>query len=130
TIIAGDWHSSVAFSQNGTKVIDDLNPQTIQSLRDAFEEAIAPSWVPTCTYCPSPMNPYNGGFKVGYAFSSTYLFNWPAKATTDQSLLFTEATVPTATGNEMLSPSFGLNIRVIRPCGEARGRSPAPRARA
>jgi hypothetical protein len=115
TIIAGDWHASVAFTQSGAKVIDDLNPQTILSLRDAFQEAIAPSWTPTCTYCPSPMNPYNGGFKVGYAFASTYLFNWPAKATTDEALLFTDAIIPTATGSEMLSPSFGLNVRVIRP---------------
>ena len=113
-IVTGDWHSSVAFSQNGTKVIDDLNPDTINALRGAFSQASPPSWVPTCTYCPGSVNPYNGSFNVGYAFAETYLFNWPDKATTDESILFNQP-ISTRNGSEMLSPSFGLNVRVIRP---------------
>ena len=114
-IIAGDFHAGVAVAQGATKVLADLDPDVIKALRAAFVEAKAPQWKPTCTYCPNAKNPYNGDF-VGIAIEGVYLANFPELPTTDESILFDTPVVPLPTGTTgMLSPSFGLNVRVIRP---------------
>lgn len=114
TIISGDWQASVAVTQGSVKVLADSNPEVIKSLRSSFAEAVAPDWVPTCTYCPSPKNPYNGTF-VGLAPEGVYLFNWPEHATTEEAILYDSPVVPLPTGKGMLSPWFGLGVRVVRP---------------
>jgi hypothetical protein len=115
-IIAGDFHSSVAASAaNGRLLVEDLNPDTTNLLRQSFVEATSPTWTPTCTYCPSTANPYNGAYKAGYAFAQIYVSNWADKATVDESILFKTAIVPTSSGTQMLSPSFGLNSVVLLP---------------
>jgi hypothetical protein len=109
-IIAGDWHSSIK-SDN----VDAVAPDTLTLLRQTYTQASPASWTPQCTYCSSPQNPFNGTGFVGYAFEDTFLSNWPANATTDESVIFNQQVVHTASGTEMLSPSFGSNVRIIRP---------------
>jgi hypothetical protein len=115
-IIAGDWHSSIAVTQGGTKLVDDQSPATLQLLRGAFQSATAASWSPSCSYCPGAKNAYNGDLSgIGLLLYETFLANWPASAATDESTIYNQPVVPLTSGTGMLSPYFGLNVRVLRP---------------
>lgn len=109
-IIAGDFHASLAAGS-----IAELNPGVIRALDQAFQRAEPEPFRPQCTYCPAPINTYNGAVSE-YVFESTYLWRWPDKATVEKTVIHNRPLIPgVVEGLGMLSPSFGLHVRVIRP---------------
>jgi endonuclease/exonuclease/phosphatase family metal-dependent hydrolase len=111
-ILAGDWHASLA----GTN-LTAVNAAVIEQLTGSFQPAQADGWQPQCTYCSQAVNAYNGA-DTQYLFATTFLWNWPAKATIESSIIFNQPVVPGVGPNGesgMLSPSFGYHARVIRP---------------
>jgi hypothetical protein len=127
-IVVGDWRSSKKDTTPppaGASAATDLNAQTMNTVfatAGGWTAAVATggttTWVPQCNFCPAPENPYNQA--ESYFVSQPFLVNWPgaANATTDESLLYTENTLPLGTadaGTGPISPYYGVNVRVIRP---------------
>lgn len=110
-IVAGDWQGSIAVA--GTDIAD-RNPDIIRLLRSNFQEATPADYVPQCTACVAPKNPFGKG-NTGFFALDVYLNNFQPNAAVEASLFFTEFTVPLADGTlGPLSPYFGFNTRVLR----------------
>jgi hypothetical protein len=128
TIIAGGWYSTVELEDAGTVVLGSRSPEVMQALDSrydggAFVRADPPAYVPMCDYCPAPQNPYNAGAPP-LDEAPTFLFQFPADSTTEETLWGTENDVP-ITGNPYESPPPGgvgpafeyypREVRVVRP---------------
>jgi hypothetical protein len=133
-IIAGDWYSSLEYNDlsTNTKTIEAVNPDTINKFRNEKAFTVAtpapteqgPAWIPSCTYCPEKggehPNWYNRGVSTGTLTLETYLKGFPPNATTEQSIVFTEAVVPIPSAGPGAPPgaislNYGMNVRVQRP---------------
>jgi hypothetical protein len=122
-IMVGDWRSSIGLMGTplpGTNLPNDLNPQTMMALQmpsnytTAIDTSTGTTWAPQCNFCPQSENPYN--LTDSYFVEQPFLINWPANATTSESLLYTQGAVDLDAGVEgPISPYYGLNVRVIRP---------------
>jgi hypothetical protein len=126
-IIVGDWRASVGVPDAGAQppplvtAPSNMVPGTIGTLANGgWQVATAPGWTPQCTYCPQSDNPLNVGQTVGYFMTQPFLYNWPANAAQEESLIYTTPIVqPTPSSGfdaqVPLSQYFGLNIQVTRP---------------
>lgn len=121
-IVVGDWRSSLGGGDGGSAP-QPISPGTMQYLfglgNQGWTPASASSWQPQCNYCPQGQNVYDGP-NDSYFMEQPFLVNWTGdatQATTDESLLFTQNTVPIGgdAGLGPVSPYYGLNIRVLRP---------------
>jgi hypothetical protein len=119
-IVVGDWRSSAAPADGGAGP-QGLSQGTMQYLLgvQGWVPANTPTWQPQCNYCPGSQNVYNGP-NDSYFVEQPFLVSWtgdPTQATTDESLLFAQNTVPLGgdAGLGPVSPYYGLNIRVLRP---------------
>jgi hypothetical protein len=123
-IIAGDWEASARYpAAPAPAVVNDTSPEVLASLGNAFTLAEPPGFVPVCTYCPAPQNPYNAGAAPVYVMP-TFLLGFAAGATTADDIWGTEADVAiTADGFNKPPPSgtgpafetYPHEVRVIRP---------------
>jgi hypothetical protein len=129
-IIAGDWSASAAardakgtiiLGPDGTPLIEDVNPASIQLLRDAFIEAVpVENYKPQCTLCPAPRNPLNRG-AVPQLNLGVYLHNpWTQDATTATSIFMDDPAAIAINSVEYgafgpYSETFGYSVRIRRP---------------
>jgi hypothetical protein len=124
-IIAGEWYSGVqSAGSTGTPEVFDEAPEVTGALAGAFVRADPANYSPACDYCPAPTNPYNGGAQKPIDDSATYLFQFPADSTTEESLWGTENDVlikgstyapPPASGMGPAFEYYPREVRVIRP---------------
>jgi hypothetical protein len=89
----------------------------------AFVRADPPDYAPGCDFCPAPGNPYNGT-QPPLDQTATYLFQYPANSTTDESFWGQEEDVPIKGSQYEPPPQGGVGpafeyyprtVRVVRP---------------
>jgi hypothetical protein len=111
-IISGDWATSRADAANGLSDENPALPDMVEA-PGVFSLGVPASYVPHCTECKSPENPYNTDLSTWEL--KTYLSNMP-KGVDSASLFWTDSPVPLAGGKTgPLSSRWGFNVRVIRP---------------
>lgn len=111
-IIAGDWHASIA---QASPRLDELEPTVYQTLGAAFAEALPMGTPRSCTSCATAQNRYNGD--SSYNWLATFTSKFPANAATDANVYFNDTMAVTLSDASKgpLSPTFGWNVRVVRP---------------
>jgi hypothetical protein len=134
-IIAGDWSSSatavddlgnVILGPDMLPAVADVNPETVNSMRAAFFEAIPDeNYKPKCTRCPKLgtgeyHNPYNNGLTDPQLTLRVFIKEpWSGNPTTDNIIFFNDNVVqindPNITNVGPLSDTFGLQVRIARP---------------
>jgi hypothetical protein len=123
-IIAGDWEASARYpAAPAAAIVNDTSPEVLASLGNTFTLAEPPGFVPACTYCPAPQNPYNAGAAPVYVMP-TFLLGFAAGATTADDIWGMEADVaitgdgfnkPPPSGTGPAFESYPHEVRVIRP---------------
>ncbi|MGH7294583.1 MAG: endonuclease/exonuclease/phosphatase family protein, partial [Polyangiaceae bacterium] len=131
-IVAGDWQATVRYpaaapDAGAAPVLDDLSPEVIGALDQAYGGPLVRAepldYVPSCTFCPAPQNPYNGAVHPA-DFTPTFLLGFPAGATTEDSLWGTEDSVAIQStpwsaappgGQGPISNVYPRLVRVLRP---------------
>jgi hypothetical protein len=126
-IITGLWNSSVAAQDPaGNTLVAGASPEVTRALDDsydggAFVRAAPAGYQPACEQCPT--NPYDT-YLPPLDYTATYLFQYPASSTTDESLWGTANDVPIHGSEYEPAPDGGLgpvfeiyprNVRVVRP---------------
>ncbi|MGZ3454134.1 MAG: DUF4397 domain-containing protein [Polyangiales bacterium] len=116
-IVTGDWAASSEYrDKSGAIVIDDQNGK----LFDLFEPAglhlaLPKDFVPRCTECASPENPYNADKNI-WQFR-TFVLNLPATSGVEVGYFATDINaVTTKDGRKVpLSDRWGYNTKILRP---------------
>ena len=113
-LLSGDFATSQAYTAPDGAKIDAQNPEVLDLLNKAFTPAFPPGFIPRCTECAAPANPYNGDLNI-FQFR-TYLVNMPASSAVGAGTFFTESVVPLSTGAKVpLSDRWGFETLVLRP---------------
>lgn len=113
-IITGEWAASREFKDGTGKIIVDAQgPQVIDALEKVLIPALPKDFVPFCTECAAPANPYNGDKSV-WQFR-TYVYNMPTTSGVEIGKFFTDSPVPIGDKKWPISDRWGFNTRVLRP---------------
>lgn len=113
-IITGEWAASKEFKDKDGKVfIDPQSPQVIDALDKGLIPALPPGFVPFCTECAAPANPFNGDKNV-WQFR-TYVLNMPDTSGVEVGKFFSELNVTIGDKQWPLVDRWGFNTRVLRP---------------
>ncbi len=124
-VLLGEWYSGTAAQVSGQTVVFAESPENAAALDSAFVRADPPGYVPACDYCPAPQNPYNAAAQP-IDDMATYLFQFPAGSTTDETIWGMEQDVSIVGSAYEPPPSGGMGpafeyypreVRVIRPRG-------------
>lgn len=113
-IITGEWAAARAYkSADGKHDLEPQSPQVLDALEKVLIPALPKDFVPFCTECAAPENPYNGDKSIWQY--RTYVFNMPTTSGVEASAFFTE--MPLTVGGEKrpISKRWGFNTRVLRP---------------
>jgi hypothetical protein len=114
-IISGDWGVSRRYVDgSGKEVITAQGGFALFDLLDReFVPALPAGFVPQCTECAAPANPYAVANLWHYR---TYVYNLPTYSGAAVSLFFTDLPLKNATGEPRpLSARWGFNVQVLRP---------------
>jgi hypothetical protein len=125
-ILAGFWTSGVQLDDStGNTVLANQSPEVLRALDGryggAFVRADPPGYQPACDQCPQ--NPYDTG-QPALDQSATFLFQYPADSTTDESFWGTENDVPIQGSPHEPPPdggagpafeSYPRSVRLVRP---------------
>lgn len=113
-VISGEWASSREHKDGeGNLVVDGQNPEVFDILEGAFTLALPPDYVPRCTECKSPVNPYNGDKNIWQL--KTYVYNMSETSGVEASVLWTDFPVTIGDQKYPLSDRFLFNTQVLRP---------------
>lgn len=119
SVVLGNLSSSREVKSGTTTLISAMSPATLALLDASFVEALAPGYVPACTYCPKPENVYGGGTSL---WTSHIFLGKPLPIlSTQRTLKETVVALPSGAVGAV-SDNFGLRSVV------ARGLLPASRS--
>lgn len=113
-IITGEWAASREYKDGtGKVIIDNQGPQVLDALEKVLIPALPKDFVPFCTECAAPANPYNGDKNI-WQFR-TYVLNMPSTSGVEVSKFFTDSPVVIDGKNWPMTDRWGYNTRVLRP---------------
>lgn len=115
-IITGEWAASREYKKpDGSILIDEQSSQVFDALEkdNLLLPALPKDFVPFCTECAAPENPYNGDKNV-WQFR-TYVYNMPATSGVEVGKFFTDFVVPIGDKKWPMVDRWGFNTRVLRP---------------
>lgn len=109
-LILGDFNTSRASAAGQPEIVDEA-PETYAIFTSAFQEALAPGYVPRCTFCPD--NALTGNTAPTW-LDHIFLHGLPASTVQSTERTFTTATVavPGSAQPVHLSDHYGLRVRL------------------